>query len=141
MASETRNHVHTVYPERFVFVFAAGPLVLRAHRIGSYGNQNLETKSLRGGLRERPPPNPDVASLTTRWESRAQKDSFFSPCSFDSCSAHRIGSYRNQKMGDDKFERRPRRAPPPNPDVASLTTRWKSSVQKYSFFKKITCLE
>jgi hypothetical protein len=49
--------------------------------------------------RRAPPPNPDVASLTTRWESRAQKDSFiFLPCSSDSCSAYRIGSCRNQKM-------------------------------------------
>jgi hypothetical protein len=69
--------------------------------------------SSRGGLRERPPPNLDIASLTTRWESRAQKDSFFFlPYSSDSYSVHRIGSYRNQKIGDDKFERRPWRAPP-----------------------------
>jgi hypothetical protein len=40
----------------------------------------------------------------------------------------------NQKSGDDKFERRPQRAPPPNLDVASLTTRWESRAQKDSFF-------
>jgi hypothetical protein len=82
-----------------------------------------------------PPPNLDVASLTTRWESCAQKDSFFSlPYSSDSYSVHRIGSCRNQKIGDDKFERRPWRVPPPNLDVASLTRRWELRAQKDSFF-------
>jgi hypothetical protein len=89
--------------------------------------KNLATTSSRGGLGERPPPNPNVASLTSRYESRAQKDSFSPlPCSSDSCSVHRIGSCRNQKIGDDKFERRPWRAPPP--------TRWESRTQKDSFF-------
>jgi hypothetical protein len=89
-----------------------------------------------------PLPNPNVASLTTRWESRAQKDFyFFLPYSSSSYKAHKIGSCRNKKIGDDKFERRPRRTPPPNPDVASLTTRWESRAQKDSFLKKITCLE
>jgi hypothetical protein len=75
--------------------------------------KNLEMTSSRGGLKEPPPPNLDVASLSTRWKSCAQKDSFFFlPCSSDSCSVHRIGSCRNQKIGDDKFERRPWRAPP-----------------------------
>jgi hypothetical protein len=97
--------------------------------------KNLATTSLRGGLGERPPPNPNVASLTMRYESRAQKDSFsLLPCSSDSCSMHKIGSCRNQKIGDDKFERRPWRAAPPNPDVTSLTTRWESRTQKDSFF-------
>jgi hypothetical protein len=98
--------------------------------------KNLETTSSRGGLEVCPPPqNLDVASLTTRWESCTQKDSFFFlPCSSDSCSAHRIGRCHNQKIGDDKFERRPWRAPPPNPNIASLTTRWESCTQKDSFF-------
>jgi hypothetical protein len=70
--------------------------------------------SSRGGLGEQPPPNPDVASLTTRWESRTQKISFFFlPCSSDSYCVHRTGSCRNQKIGNDKFERRPRRVPSP----------------------------
>jgi hypothetical protein len=61
-----------------------------------------------------PLPNPNVASLTTRWESRAQKDFyFFLPYSSSSYKAHKIGSCRNKKIGDDKFERRPRRTPPP----------------------------
>jgi hypothetical protein len=85
-----------------------------AHRIGSCRNQKSATTSSRGGLGEHPPPqNPNVASLTTRWESRAQKYSFFFlPCSSDSYSAHRIDSCRNQKNGDNKFKRRPWRAPP-----------------------------
>jgi hypothetical protein len=108
-----------------------------AHTIAPYRNLKSGDDKLERRPRRAPPPNPDVASLTTRWESRAPKDSFFLfSCTSDSCSAHTIVPCRNPKSGDDKFERRPRRAPPPNLDVASLTMRWKSCAPEDSFFKK-----
>jgi hypothetical protein len=53
--------------------------IANAQELVTAAIKNLETTSLRGGLGERPPPNHDVASLTTRWESHAQKDFFFFP--------------------------------------------------------------
>jgi hypothetical protein len=76
--------------------------------------KNPATTSSRGGLRERPPPK--SRSRQPHHEvgiGRTKRFFFFLPCSSDSCSAHKIGSCCNQKIGDDKFERRPRRAPPP----------------------------
>jgi hypothetical protein len=73
--------------------------------------KNPATTSSRGGLRERPPPPQCLRGVPAPGGGRGRPQRFF--FFFLPCSAHRIGSCRNQKIGDDKYERRSWRAPSP----------------------------
>ena len=100
--------------------------------------KNPATTSSRGSLRECPfsksrcrQPHHEVGIAHTK------RFFFLLPCSSNSCCAYKFGRCHNQKISNNKFKRRPQRAPPPNSNVASLSTRQESHAQKDSFFKKI----
>jgi hypothetical protein len=83
---------------------------------------------------ESPPPKPqrrqphdEAGSVCTR------RFKLFFPAAPSARSVHRFGSAGFRKSGDDKLERRLRRAHPRNPNGASLTTRRGAYVQEDSF--------